>query len=354
MGHLSGDAIVLTENGCKTIHDLYNETNRDIYIIVNGEKHKCSGIKYCGETNLVKVSFRNGMDILVDPTQEFVDKHGHLVSIQVASLPNEHHKLVNIALNNISLFVWNNGIGTYEEGYIIALLTQSCYYGTEHNNPTHNYIKLKISKSIRNHEMYYSYSLIKDYFKNNKETLAISMHMETDDWIIYRFSSPHFQRILNKFSICTHGRNIYEKGSYDFTQGYLRAIFDLKAEIMKDDYNQIFIRLKYNDEAYLKSVQRLLYHMGIPCRIGNETLHITSKQDISKFHFIIGFGVEDKYVHSSLDNTQSHSRHGKRQTNEHHYWSCIKEITEVKQKTSSYDVEIEGGVIAVNGILLKA
>jgi hypothetical protein len=361
MKHFSGDSVVLTDCGCKTIKDLYNNgnyTENDIYIIINGEKYKCNKIEYCGTLQLAKVSFRNGMDIFVDPDQEFIDNKGNSIPIELAKSTNNNNKHVNIALNNINLFVWDNSFGTYNEGYIISLLTHNSSIFTTYDGISCMYVSIKISKKITNIETYYPYELLVDYFKELNMKLDICVHMETCDWIIYRFKSPYFRTLLSKFGMSYNIKHIFEKGSYDFSQGYLRGIFDMEAEVfLYDNHQESIIRIFKQDLEYLKALQRLLFNLGIPCRIQNNYLIIKSMIDIYKFNFVIGFGVEDKNIKLTLSKSNSpiHTNtHIHKQSSLHHYWSYINEVTENKRRLEAYKLEVDGDIIAINGILVKS
>jgi hypothetical protein len=339
--------VVLTDRGCKTIRELYNNgnyTENDIYVIVNGNKYKCNNIESCGLLELVKVSFKNGMDIYVDPDQEFIDDKGNTINIQFIK-PNNNTIPNRIALNNIDLFVWDNSYGTYTEGYILALVFHNLYNFA-------NFVSIRISKKINDHTEYYPYKLLVEYFIKNNIDYEIKNHMESDDFIIYRFCSPYFKVLLAKLGICENSKNFFERGSYDFTQGYLRSVFDLDAQvIIKDEHSDCIIKLIKKNVEYVKGIQRTLFNLGIPCHVDNDVLIIKSLVNIYKFNFIIGFGVEDKItqITFSKNNSQKNITNHK-----HHYWSHITDIVQLNRRYESYKIYIDGDIIAVNGILVKA
>jgi hypothetical protein len=351
MGLFAAHAIVLTEKGCKTIQELFSNIsndNDDVYIIINGEKHKCNKIDYSGRTKMVKVTFENGMDVYVNPKQEFVNDKGEFLPIEVQTTANCGTKL--IALNKINLFIWNNNNGTYDEGYILALV---CHNTRINDETVSQFISLKISNTHKNHTLYYPYKLITDYFKDKSENLDISLHMKTNEWTIYRLKSNYFRTLLKSlqhtsYYSCRNIQRIYEHCSYDFAQGYLRGIFDMEGEVCCsiNEFCESYIILTNKCNDFLKYLQRILYHMGIACIVENNAIHIKGNLNMRKFRFIIGFGIDEKQT--KLDMCISTS---KQDTN--NYLSGIKEIADYMRDVETYTIEMEKGIIAINGVIAK-
>jgi hypothetical protein len=347
MGHFPGDTMVLTDEGAKTIKDLFNICQtQELNIIVNGQKHKCLGMEYCGMTELAKVSLANGMEIYVDQNQEFLDDKGQNVPIKTVCDQN-----IYIALNHVEDFVWSNSIGTYDEGYIIALMTQCNFYQDIHY---HSQVSIDIKVTETNPINNYSYRLLYEFLKDNNHNYEILRHMSTREWVIYRFKSPYLIVLAKKFGISDNHKFPYEKGSYEFNQGYLRGIFDKKGYLhVSKNVSECYILLYDLNTNYLRCIQRLLYNMGVACTVIEKHLYVKTEKHLSQFQFIIGFGMDEKanelcrtiyrYRRNSIDKTDDYYKTHIQQT-----------VINTRIKFETYLLRVEGNIVPINGILAIA
>lgn len=356
MGLFIGTTLILTENGCISVEELYTlwSNSLEFYVIVNGKKHKCLNIERCGKNQVVNVLFRNGMEVPVHSEQKFLNTQGQYISLaSISTMRN--NKNYSVLLNQSDSFVWNNRRGNYDEGYIIALMNHNSNSYTKNGDPMMN-LQLRISNDILNHKYYYSYKMITDYFNDNQFSIEIYKHMMCSEWTIYRFKSKYFKTLLCSINCrCVYDIVLFEKCSYDFIQGYLRGVFDIGAQLCMDkDPSKCMIKLIDKRKDYVQSIQRMLLNMGIPSKTTSNKLIIKGKSDIMRYNFIIGFGVEDK----SRDSCRNMSSYFKGTIKDswyrHHYWSYIYDVIECRQQQETYKIVIEGETIAINGILVKS
>jgi hypothetical protein len=167
----------------------------------------------------------------------------------------------------------------------------------------------------------------------------------------YVLTSSLFESIAEEFQLFgKDGRtHVYEKGSYGFTVGLLRGVFDSSGIIYHNLEEPMSIRLWQYDRGVLRSIQRLLLAVGVVSQLKNPhtsgyELVIQGDENLTVFQETIGFlNNEKKELLSHFQPTGAKPRNP--------YCSKVVSIERVAEE-DVYDCTIETAhFFSANGVL---
>lgn len=332
MGQLSGDALVLTNHGVMSIQEL-QQASGPVYIIVGGKPHEMLYVHPRSAQKMNRIILKNGMEICVSCDQQLIDENGNCVALSQAQ---------NVTLDRPDrIYVWQSTLGTYNEGYICALACHSrCYMGAL----VGLMVRIPDRYTSRVHECYPIATLF-EYRDETGADIKIEPHMHCNEWTHYRVTSVALKSMLRRYGISESVCTPCERASFDFTQGFLRGIFDAEAIVLHDA-----LWLYAKDATHIKIVQRMLLHMGVACNVAAMSLCITNVFDLMGFQYAVGFGIEEKA--ELLAEVIASKRRQHFSTTPDKAISGVLDIQTLRTK-KTFDVGVAGGVISVNGILAR-
>ena len=319
---VTGDTMVLTSEGLREVSEL---VNKPFIAVVNSSEYNSlsSGFWKTGTKQIFKIILKNGLEIKATDNHKFYTQTGNKIRDwkEVKEL-KENDTLI---LSNNEGYEWKSNDGTFSEGYFIGQLIGDGTFSTTKQGDGQPIISMWIPNEIgidnygpAQNILDFADSLIKrSDFKGFTDS-----GVDGDNYKQYRMKIASFRNIAEKYEVYKGEKNVYEKGSYDFSRGLLQGFFDADGSVQGDLQKGISIRLSQSNIIRLQSVQRLLFSMGIYSTIyknrrsegyrllpdGNgsyknyncEALHelIITKDSIFKFSDIIGFS--DNYKSKRL------------------------------------------------------
>ena len=178
-------------------------------------------------------------------------------------------------------YKWANKNGTFNEGYFIGQLLGDNTYFIDDDRL---YIDVCVPEKV-NIETYGPYQNIRKLLAG----LKIQCEEQKNRIKIY-----NYRQITEKYGVRP---TVYEKGSYEFSKGLLRSLFDTYGMIFRTQGGDVSVRLIRTDLKHLQAVQRILLAMGIYSTNYNfenrKELVIVGDQ-IRRFYDIIGFSDSNR------------------------------------------------------------
>jgi intein/homing endonuclease len=342
---LTSDTFVMTTEGFKQIHKLIG---KPFVALVDGLEYSSTskGFWHTGKKPVYKIKLQQGMEVKATSNHRFLSYDGW-------------KEVGDLSPNDDSLFLsagggstWS-GKGTMDDGYITGfLIGNKVYYST--HIPS---VVVLLSKHIHPDEFGPIQKIQDIYFKKKKKNKNFMLMWQDLCYKQYKMSSFLFKDIAQEYDIfrddgCIH---VCEEGSYDFTIGLMKGIFDASGIIYNNVHKEMSIRLWEEDLCVLHSIQRLLLAIGIVSRTidgthedchnpnGNELL-IHGDENMTIFQEKIGFlNNEKKMILSQYES--------KRTIKKNYCYSRIVSI-EMCGEEDVYDCTIEKShCFSANGVL---
>lgn len=332
---LTADTMIMTTNGYTPIREL---VGRSFEVIVDGQTYTSTskGFWHTGKKPIYRVRLENGIDIKATSNHFFMTFHGWK---RVGELSVEDTLLLSSCINTR----WS-GKGTGGDGYIIGFLIK--------NKLHYPSISVILSNDIKPHEFGPIQKISGFYYNKKGKTKEFKMVGRDICYKKYSMTSNLFHDIATEYNLFgDDGKiHIYEKGSYDFTIGLLRGVFDASGIIYNNIGDMMSIRLWDYDREVLRSIQRLLLAIGIVSNLmehyhmKSHELVIQGDENMSIFQQKIGFLNNEK----SQLLSQYEPLGGKTRN---HYCSRVVSI-ESYGEADVYDCTIEKShFFSANGIL---
>jgi ribonucleotide reductase, class II len=332
---VTGDTMVLTSEGLREVSEL---VNKPFIAVVNGCEYKSlsSGFWKTGTKQIFKIILKNGLEIKATDNHKFYMETGNRIYDwkEVKEL-KENDRLI---LSNNERYKWKSGDGSFSEGYFIRQLIGD---GITKEGKDQSIISMCIPNKIEidkygpaQNILHFIDSVIKP-----SEFQGFIIDCEVDNYKQYRMNIESFKNIGEKYGVYKGEKNVYEKGSYDFSRGLLQGFFDTDGDIQRDLLTGIFITLSQCDINRLQSIQRLLFAMGIysticDCKAPHKL--IITKDSTFRFSEIIGFS--DNYKSELLSSVIS--QYNRRRVKKFRFVSGISSITACGEE-DVYDCTID-------------
>lgn len=294
---LTGETLIMTTKGFQQINHLIGKS---FQVIVEGQEFSSTekGFWHTGKKQVYKIRLWHGMEIKATANHLFLSYDGWKKVEKL--LPDEDALLLSIGGG----YKWL-GKGTMDEGYIVGFLIGNKVYYSSH-------IPM-VSVLVPNHIHPDEFGPIKRiqeiYLKKKKKNKSFSLLKQDICYKQYKLSSFLFRDVAQYFQLFRDDGHIhvYEHGSYEFTVGLLKGLFDASGIVYNHVHEEMSIRLWEDDIQILRSIQRLLLAVGILSRIleehhpdchnpnGNELI-IQGDENMAIFIETIGFLNNEKQL----------------------------------------------------------
>jgi intein/homing endonuclease len=352
---ISGDSLILTDKGLIRADNLIG---KKFNILLNGKTYSSTdnGFFKTGNKPVFKLKLKNGYEIKATDNHKFltIDGWKELKNISV-------NDKVCISNNNIN---WNNDNGIHDEGYIIGQII---------GNGTFSYYKNKFPKAIINLWIKNKYDLntyipaiiINNYCKLHNKNKFINV-LKTENYTQYKLISKQISILLDKYNVKPLEKKVVENGSYDFTIGMLRGLFDSDGAVVGNHIKGCSVRFSQVKMDRLLSIQKLLLTFNIisciyknrkqeqykiiknkkcKCKAYHEL--VISNQSLILFSEKIGFKDNDKNI-----KLQTIINSYKRTPNKDKSYSKVESIENLNICEDVYDCTInEVHAFSANGII---
>lgn len=280
---LTSDTLVMTTKGYMPIRELID---KPFEVVVDGEIYPSTakGFWHTGKKKVYRIQLENGIDVRATSNHFFMTFDGWK---RVGEISLEDTLLLSSGGN----YKWG-GKGNEEDGYIIgSLLKNRLHYPT---------IAVLISNDIEPYEFGPIKRISDIYYRKKGRRKEFRVVGEDLCYKKYILSSDLFRDIADEYQLFEEdGRtHVYEKGSYGFTFGLLKGVFDSSGIIYNNIHEQMSIRLWQHDKQILRSIQRLLLAVGIVAHMISHTsgheLVIQGDENMKIFQEKIGFLNNEK------------------------------------------------------------
>lgn len=303
---VSGDTLVYTTNGIKTMWSLYNN-KLPFKVVVNGKEYLSTAVKLTGIKPVFKLKTKEGYEILLTKDHKVITTVGK----------KEAGKLIpgdKILLSSGGFF----GVkGTFEEGLVLGWLVgdgsiksdvATLYFYHDEKRELAPQFALYVNKLVDGEQIVArKYPISPQYIEKENKAVIESVRL----WrIAQRFGLTH----SDKYLVPTQ---VFE-GSEELQRGFLQALFSSDGTVIGTLEKGVSVRLTSVSETLLIQVQKLLLNFSIVCKIytnrrgaadrllpngkgGSALYHcrsyhelVISKTSLIKFAALIGFLQEKK------------------------------------------------------------
>ncbi len=304
---VTGDTLVNTTNGIKSIRKLYQE-EKPFRAVINGQDYLSTAVKLTGIKPVFKLQTKEGYQLRLTADHKVVTTDG----------PKEAGKLKTGDKILLSTGGYFGVRGTLDEGLVLGWLVGD------------GSMKKDVATLFFYHdekrELAPRFALMVEKMIDGEETTARSylpitpQYIESENKAV--IESVRLWRIASRFGL-TH-ENKYQvpsavfEGSEEFQRGFLSALFSSDGTILGTIEKGVSVRLTSVSKTLLQQTQILLLNFGIACKIyenhrnamerllpdgngGNklyscQTYHelVISKTSLLKFAALIGFLQEKK------------------------------------------------------------
>jgi len=233
---IPADTYINTSEGIRSVKDLVNQT---CYIIVNGKKIKTEGFFKTGTKQLYKIETKEGYSVRATEDHRFmVDYDSFPIWRELQELKEGDNLVVS---NSGHYHTWN-GIGTYEDGYIIGLL-----YGDG-----------SIDKNGRGLLQFFPDDFcIMPYVQEILNQSNISIQGESQ-----RIYGGKINSLIKEWELNSKKEisNLMLSASSDFIKGFLSGFFDADGYVRK---STLYVALSQVNRDRIYKVQLMLQSLGI-------------------------------------------------------------------------------------------
>jgi len=303
---VTGDTLVQTTNGIKTIRKLY-ETKLPFRVVINGKDYLSTAVNLTGIKPVFKLITKEGYQLRLTKDHKVITPDG----------PIEAGKLTRgqrILLSTGGFF----GVkGTLEEGLVLGWLvgdgavkkdTATLYFYQEEKKELAPQFALMVEKMVEGKQLLLrSYPIKAQYI--NKEDKAVVESVR-----LWRIAGEHGLTHNNKYKI----PEAVIEGSEEIQRGFLRGLFSSDGSVQGNIEKGVSVRLTSVSKPLLQQTQNLLLNFGIFSRIYEfrrdvedrllpdgkgsykyyhcQAYHelVISKNSLIKFSALIGFLQEKK------------------------------------------------------------
>lgn len=283
---LTADTFIMTNQGSRQIRDLIK---KPFQAIVNGHEYSSTkmGFWHTGKKPIYKIKLEHGVEIKSTVNHRFMTTNGWK---KVKNLSVGKDELL-LSVGTMD-YKWR-GDGTEEEGYINGFLIGNKVYYFSHIPM----VSVLLSRNIDPDDFGPIHKIQSIYSNYKKKYKKFTFTGQDLCYKQYKFCSFLLKEIAQKYSLFGDDDRIhvYEKGSYDFTIGLLRGLFDSAGIIYNNIEDNMSIRLWEEDVDILFSIQRLLLSVGIISNlVGEYELLIQGDENLNIFQQKIGFLNNEK------------------------------------------------------------
>lgn len=252
---LTGDTCILTNEGVRTINQL---VGKQFTAIVNGEEYKSTGEGFwkSGTRSIYTITLKNGATIKATENHKFLSTNGW----------EEVQKLTNnsvLKLCNNTMYKWNGGKGSFIEGYIIGHLIGD---GTFVQGKPILSIWLHESKDVKSYQPAIEIEKYFDTQETRSDFNGFNLARKQRDYNEYRLTCKALRNLVDKYNIDKNKR-VPIHGSYDFSVGVIKGLFDTDGCVQGSQDKGVSVRLSQTELSRLLDVQKLLFAMGIESKI---------------------------------------------------------------------------------------
>jgi hypothetical protein len=281
---LTADTWVMTSQGLQQIKDL---VQKPFQALVEGCEYPSTpeGFWHNGKKPVFQITLENGMRVKSTENHRFMTYKGW----------KKVHELIPQS-DQLSLCVGDDyqwsGMGTEDEGYLVGFLMGNKVYYFSHIPM----VSVLLSNNLEPHQfgpIQKIQSIYRQYKKKNKNFTFTGKDICYQQ---YTLTSFLFKEMVQKYKLFGDDDRIhvYEKGSFDFTIGLLRGVFDSAGIIYHNIHDKMSIRLWEEDVDVLMSIQRLLLAVGVSTKVQENELVIQGDENMSQFQQKIGFLNNEK------------------------------------------------------------
>jgi len=239
---LTSDTWVTTSTGPRQIQDL---VNIPFYARVDGRNYKSKGFIKTGEKVVYEIQTKEGYNFEATCNHPLeVDFDGFRTFIPVQELKSGYKLVLNIESSFIK-----EGVGTFEDGYLVGLLIGD---GNVYKNGNRLYGRLSFWKD--------DFSLLQKVIGYFPSDLNICFEEKVKRFNIFH---SHLQNLIYQYRLSTDKQingYIESETSSEFLKGLLSGLFDTDGTVNKD---KLRIGFSQTDKNRIKAVQRILLYFGI-------------------------------------------------------------------------------------------
>lgn len=303
---VTGDTIVATTNGLKTIRKLYQE-NKPLKIVVNGKDYLSSAVKMTGIKPVYRLKTKEGFELRLTKEHKVMTTQG----LKEAGTLNKKDKIL------VSTGGYFGVKGTLEEGLVLGWLVgdgsikkdvATLYFYHEEKKELAPRFGLMVEKMVEGEQISTrAYPISPQYIEEEDKAVIESVRL----W-----------RILNRFGLSHKDKyHIPDEvfgGAEEFQRGFLQGLFSSDGTVVGTLEKGVSVRLTSISKSLLIQTQRLLLNFGIfskiyenrrqkslrmlPDGMGGHKQYecqayhelIISKTSLIKFAALIGFLQEKK------------------------------------------------------------
>lgn len=324
---LTADTFIMTTNGYRQIRDLINKPFK---VVVEGQEFSSTkkGFWYTGKNPVYRIKMEHGVEVKATANHRFMTVYGWKYTDKMK--PDEDAILLSIGGG----YTWE-GEGNQDDGYIAGFLIGNKVYYYSHIPM----VDVLLSKNIHPNDFGPIQKIKEIYWKKKNKNKDFTFIEQDLCYKKYTMTTFMFKDIAHKYKLFgDDGKiHVYEKGSYDFTIGLLKGVFDACGIIYNNVHEEMSIHLWEDDLHILYSIQRLLLSIGVISNVKNEKTHneltIKGDENMAIFKEKVGFfNNEKKLVLSQYKKLGS--------TQKKYYYSRIVSI-DIYGEEDVYDCTIE-------------
>lgn len=303
---VTGDTLVATTKGLKTMGELYKE-GLPFQAVINGKNYLSTHVKSSGIKDIYRLETREGYDLRLTFDHKVVTSQG-------AKKAGELVKGDKILLSQGPAF---GATGTKEEGLVLGWLVGDgsvkkdvvtlYFYRNEKRELAPNFASMVSAMVSQEGVVSRAYPIAPQYIEKENKAIVESVRL---------------MRIANRHGL-THGNkylipNSVMQGSEEMQRGFLQGLFSSDGTVIGSPVRGVSVRLTSVSLTLLKDTQRLVLNFGIYSKIyKNRRLEsmralpdgrgglkdylcksyhelVISKTSLIKFAALIGFLQEEK------------------------------------------------------------
>jgi ribonucleotide reductase alpha subunit len=271
---VSGDTLVLTDGGLKSVLEL---VGKQFNAVVDSVTCPSTSVGFwkTGTLPVYNLMLNNGMEIKATENHKFLLLEGQKREKKWTELQGlQVGQLLAVAQN--TNFKWSGGKGTYMEGYMIgALIADGTFFTMESGAiqpllyvtvpPSYNPDPKSIPLNYRPLRVLQEYILSRPGHISTFKGFTFQAKTK-NGYVLYRMQCKVFRGIVEQFDIKPLIKHVPENGSYEFTRGMLRGLFDFDGCVATPG-SSLQIEMCQTELHRLLAIQRLLSALGIICNV---------------------------------------------------------------------------------------
>ena len=266
---VTADTWIHTEYGAKQVKDLIG-VQHGTY--VNGELFSTTieGFFFTGVKPVVKLQTKEGYTLRLTENHQLLkvtaqtQKKQYTEWCEVGELEIGDRIMIH---DHRNIQPWD-GNGNFEEGWLLGNLLGDGCFSVYQENYTYT-AKLRYWGNTQLEMKEYATNLVNTLPKSPQYSHKLkAVYHPTNKY--YEVGSSSLAKLAAKFGL-RHQHKVVtpeiEQGSYEFTRGFMRGLFDADGSVQGSQNKGISVRLSQSNLLTLETVQRMLLRLGIASTI---------------------------------------------------------------------------------------